>query len=394
MGFFDALAAVEQEKEAQVPSHLKDASRDKEGFGHGAGYLYPHSYRDHWVAQQYLPDALQGRVFYQPGQLGYEETVAVQVQQRREAQLAAALESDGQQAPPEILSSSPDDKGLDRWLARTISNTSERLAEVRENLFAAASPQRHHVVFVPNADNGLLVWEAVRQTPEGGVWAAVSSAGSAEVLRQQGHWCPALRSPQIVICRPDDLGEVHTRLDAPAVRFDRIVGRNCLAKLGPGKREALLQEFRSLLRPDGVVALAESIPSRAQRLHQLLEVSVLGQDLHTRLVAAEEAIFTRTDDPSLDWEADDLIEWAKAAGFRDCQCQVLRQSGPQFISPARIEQWFGESRRPGRASYGERLAEHLTTEELDAVRGAVESRLAGQSVEWHFHIGILRAARA
>ena len=69
MAFFDALASVEKE-DADVPNHLKDASRDAEGFGHGTGYLYPHAYRDHWVAQQYLPDSLVGRVFYTPSTQG------------------------------------------------------------------------------------------------------------------------------------------------------------------------------------------------------------------------------------------------------------------------------------------------------------------------------------
>ena len=92
MAFFDALEAVEREQEAEVPAHLRDGNRDKEGFGHGEGYLYPHAYRDHWVAQQYLPDALQGRVFYQPGGLGHEAKVKVEVERRREAQLAAMLE--------------------------------------------------------------------------------------------------------------------------------------------------------------------------------------------------------------------------------------------------------------------------------------------------------------
>ncbi|MGD9049435.1 MAG: AAA family ATPase, partial [Anaerolineae bacterium] len=75
LAFFDALAAVERERESDVPRHLKDASRDSEGFGHGQGYLYPHAYRDHWVAQQYLPDGLQGRVFFQPGDQGYERRI-------------------------------------------------------------------------------------------------------------------------------------------------------------------------------------------------------------------------------------------------------------------------------------------------------------------------------
>ena len=69
MAFFDALASVEKE-DAEVPNHLRDSSRDAEGFGHGAGYLYPHAYRDHWVAQQYLPDTLSGRVFYNPSTQG------------------------------------------------------------------------------------------------------------------------------------------------------------------------------------------------------------------------------------------------------------------------------------------------------------------------------------
>ena len=62
-----------------------------EGFGHGEGYLYPHAYRDHWVAQQYLPASLQGKVFYQPSDQGYEASIRQEVARRREAQLAAML---------------------------------------------------------------------------------------------------------------------------------------------------------------------------------------------------------------------------------------------------------------------------------------------------------------
>lgn len=93
MAFFDALAAVEKE-DAEVPNHLRDSSRDAEGFGHGAGYLYPHAYRDHWVAQQYLPDTLMGRVFYTPSTQGYEGTIRTDVLSRREIQIAQILEKE------------------------------------------------------------------------------------------------------------------------------------------------------------------------------------------------------------------------------------------------------------------------------------------------------------
>jgi len=89
LGYFDALQTV-QTDQAEVPDHLKDANRDKAAFGHGEGYLYPHAYRDHWVAQQYLPTSLAGRLFYFPGSLGFEGTRRAEVLRRREAQLACS----------------------------------------------------------------------------------------------------------------------------------------------------------------------------------------------------------------------------------------------------------------------------------------------------------------
>ncbi len=76
LAFFDALHFVSEELSHDVPNHLKDASRDKKGLGHGEGYAYPHAFRDHYVPQQYLPNEMQGTYFYKPGELGYEKEVA------------------------------------------------------------------------------------------------------------------------------------------------------------------------------------------------------------------------------------------------------------------------------------------------------------------------------
>ncbi len=73
--FFDALKYVEEEQSGDIPNHLKDASRDAKGLGHGEGYLYPHAYRNHYTPQQYLPDEMQGTYFYEPSDVGYERTI-------------------------------------------------------------------------------------------------------------------------------------------------------------------------------------------------------------------------------------------------------------------------------------------------------------------------------
>ena len=56
-----------------VPMHLRDASyQGAKNFGHGRGYLYPHDYKGNFVAQQYLPDDLQGAIYYKPSHNGLE----------------------------------------------------------------------------------------------------------------------------------------------------------------------------------------------------------------------------------------------------------------------------------------------------------------------------------
>lgn len=92
MSYFSALSHVRQERSDDVPIHLKDASRDKEGFGHGKGYKYPHAFQEHYVPQQYLPDEMRGTYFYEPGEIGYEAEVARRMEELRRRDAEEELE--------------------------------------------------------------------------------------------------------------------------------------------------------------------------------------------------------------------------------------------------------------------------------------------------------------
>jgi len=60
-----------------VPAHLRDASyRGAARVGHGQGYQYPHDAADGVIAQQYVPDALRGRRYYEPSRHGAEARYA------------------------------------------------------------------------------------------------------------------------------------------------------------------------------------------------------------------------------------------------------------------------------------------------------------------------------
>ncbi|NNU83096.1 replication-associated recombination protein A [Geobacillus sp. BMUD] len=72
-----AIADVRSGKLGDIPDHLKDAHyKGASALGHGQGYLYPHDYPNGWVAQEYLPSALEGVRYYEPKEHGEEKHYA------------------------------------------------------------------------------------------------------------------------------------------------------------------------------------------------------------------------------------------------------------------------------------------------------------------------------
>ena len=69
-----AMADVRAGKTGDFPRHLQNVHADGTGFEREQGYLYPHDFPNHWVKQQYLPDALVGRVYYEYGPNKTEQT--------------------------------------------------------------------------------------------------------------------------------------------------------------------------------------------------------------------------------------------------------------------------------------------------------------------------------
>lgn len=69
-----ALEQVRRGSTEHVPNHLRD--RHRPGSEEYGPYRYPHDFKNHWVAQQYLPDGLLGHTFYKPGEIGWEHKAA------------------------------------------------------------------------------------------------------------------------------------------------------------------------------------------------------------------------------------------------------------------------------------------------------------------------------
>ncbi|MBE5969885.1 MAG: replication-associated recombination protein A [Lachnospiraceae bacterium] len=71
-----AISAVKSTNIESIPTHLQDAHyKGAAKLGHGLGYKYAHDFDNHYVEQQYLPDELLGKVFYEPTDIGYEKKI-------------------------------------------------------------------------------------------------------------------------------------------------------------------------------------------------------------------------------------------------------------------------------------------------------------------------------
>ncbi len=326
LGFFDALETVKREGGDEVPRHLKDANRDKEGFGHGEGYLYPHAYREHWVAQQYLPRALQGRLFYRPTQIGRESEIFNEVQRRREANLAAMIGGES----PEILSYSPPDRERERWLARIADNRSASLLSLRDRVFELLASARHHRILVLRADDGLLLWEALRRAPEGGV----SGIGENEETRRDlERYAEALELTE----RPMLFQEALVK-EKEEDNYDRIIGRN--TSIREPDKGPLLRRIYAILAEEGRAVIAETVPKRACRLSSLPEIADLPTESKEILHTAEESLYNPDGNPLLQWEAEDFRPAAEKIGFRRIEIESMELEERRLLREEDFSRWF------------------------------------------------------
>lgn len=70
-----ALSDIERSDTGDVPAHIKDAHYGgAEKLGHGVEYKYPHTYKNHYVNQQYMPDNIRDTKYYKYGDNKTEQT--------------------------------------------------------------------------------------------------------------------------------------------------------------------------------------------------------------------------------------------------------------------------------------------------------------------------------
>lgn len=506
MAFFDALSEVEKEN-AEVPNHLRDSSRDAEGFGHGSGYLYPHAYRDHWVAQQYLPDTLMGRVFYTPSTQGYEKEIRQGVLSRRELQIAAILEKQNQpedlngsavtgsrnilddlkvmgeaersatakscampsegksefganplnewwvadhfktEGPGENLTFSPVDgareTALDKadrqWRNRLDSNRAEVLLNIRDTMISMAELLRHHRSLVWNADDGLLLWEVCRKTPEGVTCGLCRSEKGMQILEQYCRTLGDLDKP-ILQFRPEssaadfmmpkNFRDLIYKFQFKGAIFDRVffrdpfVSQDSIVALAESFKEMIFPEEKrgfgftgesdeaepseqqfnydnetvrgdedsnqkeykaeSPLAEGWRLIISQKIPCGGQHISQLIRSQILSStsiepyaQILDRMEAAEREFFGNLENPLFSWNELTVCDKFRTAGFK-VKSVVQVVSEKRRISQAEIRRWFDTET----SAYGRAMISAIGQTDLQKLVMLLENAAQNQIFTW------------
>jgi putative ATPase len=400
MAFFDALKEVERE-DADVPRHLRDAGRDGDSLGHGQDYIYPHAYRDHWAAQQYLPDALKGKTFYIPSRLGYEGRIREEVLKKREIQTAAILgdlkPDGGEEAfqpstAGEILTWSSSSKGREGWFKRLESGRSRLLLACRDRIMAAAGIARHDRILLPAADTGLLLWESLRKAPEGLSAALVQTEEARRALARYAATLDEDEQPVIAVF-PNGLIPDPAEAEKlfSCARYDRLLAISPFRRVRQDPSEAFRKfaaAAASLLAPGAAVVLMENPPLLGERISRILrEECGAGTTLTEKLREAEDLFFTDRDRGlSWTWDRETLEGAFRDAGFSTA-LMVLDQSEERLLTLPDVDLWFDRQR----SSWGAFIARNVGDGDFNALREILLQRIKQGPLVWRWKSLFLKA---
>ena len=349
LGFFDALKAVEKEQ-TEVPNHLKDANRDGDSLGHGEGYLYPHAYRDHWIAQQYLPDELIGRVFYTPGYTGYEEKIRNEVLAKRETQLAAIHEA---------AEGKKDAFTVEDWQARTEGSSAEILEQIRDTLIGFANLSANDRVLVYRADGGLLLWSSTRITLNGctaGIFEHQEALQSAQRYAETFEFLSRPIMSALPACtHPSGKAPAAIQLDEnlsaasedktlfPDLMFDVVLSYTpaTTANGFTAFFSRVAQEHTAGAR----IIFAFALPQQGLRLSSLLP----SDESVNRFAAAEAAFFSDGKNKRTAWTETTVAGIAEKAGYRVQLLKKVDYQEKRLITQAELSRWFSSESDYGAA---------------------------------------------
>ncbi|MDE5898954.1 MAG: recombinase RarA, partial [Treponemataceae bacterium] len=342
-------------------------------------------------------------------------------------------------SPPDGARESALDKADRHWRQRLDSNRAEILLNVRDTMTALAALARHHRCLVWNADDGLLLWEVARRTPEGVTCGVCRTQKGREILEQYGRTLGDLDKPVLQFrpetasqgfLTPERFRSVLLQFQYNGAVFDRLFFRDpfiseesaaalarALAAAAFPKRQAGaaftdeqeaeqavsydadagtdgaddVPEPESPLTDGWTAVIAQKIPAGGQRIARLIKGQVLTPETAApyaealgRMERAEEEFFGGGQNPLFSWNAASIADEFRSAGFHvECASQTAAER--RRITAQELDRWFDAET----SAYGRKMLEAVGAQDLQKLRLLLESAAQKLLFSWQTETAFL-----
>ncbi|MDR1250004.1 MAG: recombinase RarA, partial [Treponema sp.] len=253
------------------------------------------------------------------------------------------------------------------------------------------SLERHHRVLTAAANDGLLLWEALRRVPEGLAAALTDNEAAREALLRYASMIDESDQPLIAVQTGRGLPSPQEADGWFACHsFDHIIAREPWRRgFGDSGAAEAFSAFaaaaRLLLADHGDVVLLQSPPKSGERVSRILSSEGKADPVIKALAEAEEAFFQDAGSDRWTWDAETLEHSFAGAGFK-IVLNALEQSEERLLSERDLALWFN----PERSSWGKFMREKLGDQDFRSLSAMLREKARQGPVVWKWKSLLLK----
>jgi len=287
------------------------------------------------------------------------------------------------------------DKADRSWRARLDSNRAEVLTTIRDAMVQLGDLSRHTRSLIWNADDGLLLWDVSRKTPEGVTAGLCVSERGMEILNQYGRTLDDLDRP-VLIKRPetkenylsaDDFNRVLEQFAKKDMIFDRIFFRdpfNC--QDSADVLSYTLKELNESLKSKELkIVISQRIPCHGQRISDLISSQILNDSTRDafdkilkKMELAENEFFGDKENKLFAFDEKTVEETFTKNGLEvKSASKVITEK--RRLTPQEIERWLNADS----SAYGSALNTAVGNEDMDKIKNLLITASQNKLFSWN-----------
>jgi len=181
-----------------------------------------------------------------------------------------------------------------------------------------------------------------------------------------------------------------TNINLPDNSVDVVVMRSVLVHILDKSRA--IKEFYRILKQNGRISIFEPIIRKNTKYYELVDPATFPD--YEKLRDTEVKMFTKDDDPILNFDEVTLEKDFKDAGFKNIDIDISVTSSTYIVKSEMIGPWFDTPPSPGNPTLRQRFREFLQQGEVDELIEDIRTALSDREVTINSPVAYIFAEKA